>query len=424
MGIKRIFTIVPGLLLVVAGCAPSEEAVTLDPIAEAYVRLALDVGRHDPNYVDAYYGPAVWREEAEAGEPVALPLLLERAGELLARIAATQASPRRDFLLKQLLAVDGYLRRETGETMTLSEEARALYDFEAPVRSVEELEAARSRIEALVPGDGDLPGRVRTFRDRFHVPVERLPQVVDAILAEAKRRTAEHVDLPDGERFDTAYVSDKPWNAYNWYQGGLRSLIEFNTDLPSELGPLLTTVPHESYPGHHTYNCLLEQKLAVERGWSEITIYPLFSPQSLIAEGTANAGVDVIMSADERLAFMRDTLAAIAGLEGLDFERYAELLAALEPTKYARGEGARMLLDEGRPDEEVVTFLVRYGLMSEERARKSVDFIRTYRAYVFNYTAGEDLVLAYIGDGPERAERFFGLLDRPVTPSELSGPTP
>ena len=27
-------------------------------LAEAYVRLVLAVGRHDPAYVDAYYGPA------------------------------------------------------------------------------------------------------------------------------------------------------------------------------------------------------------------------------------------------------------------------------------------------------------------------------------------------------------------------------
>ena len=68
-----------------------------------------------------------------------------------------------------------------------------------------------------------------------------------------------------------------------------------------------------------------------------------------------------------------------------------------------------------------MAFLVRYGLTAEDRARKSLDFIRTYRAYVFNYTAGEDLVLSYIGDGDDRAERYFDLLKRPVTPSELAG---
>src|SRR4051812_37579122 len=34
--------------------------------AESYVKLVLAVGQHDADYVDAFYGPAEWRSEAEA----------------------------------------------------------------------------------------------------------------------------------------------------------------------------------------------------------------------------------------------------------------------------------------------------------------------------------------------------------------------
>ena len=420
-------------LLALAGCeqralpeesSPVKDHATdpaLNEVADSYVRLVLAVGRHDGNYVDAYYGPADWKEAAESGDPVPVPELLAQARELLARVRKADPSPRRAYLVKQLTAVEGFLRRLSGESMTLSEEARLLYDIDPPVKTKESFEAARARVEALVPGEGDLPDRVTAFRDQFVIPQDRLEAVVDAILDEARRRTAQHVALPDGERFETSYVTDQPWSAYNWYKGDLHSLIEVNTDLPIEIGRLIVTMPHESYPGHHTYNSLLEHHVARERGWREITVYPLYSPQSLIAEGTANAGVNVIMSRDERLAFMRDTLAPIAGLEGRDFESYMELLEALEPFKYARGEAARMLLGEGADEEEVVRFLVRYGLMSDERARKGIDFIRTYRAYVFNYTAGEDLVFEHIGDGPDRADRYFDPLKRTVTPSGLAG---
>ena len=34
-------------------------------ISERYVKLVLALGQHDPDYVDAYYGPADWRTEAE-----------------------------------------------------------------------------------------------------------------------------------------------------------------------------------------------------------------------------------------------------------------------------------------------------------------------------------------------------------------------
>ena len=34
-------------------------------------------------------------------------------------------------------------------------------------------------------------------------------------------------------------------------------------------------------------------------------------------------------------------------------------------------------------------------------------------------TAGEDLVRAYVGEGPDRAARFFHLLRSPATPSQV-----
>src|SRR5690348_3658602 len=37
----------------------------MDRAAEEYVHLALAVGRHDPAYVDAYYGPAEWQTRAK-----------------------------------------------------------------------------------------------------------------------------------------------------------------------------------------------------------------------------------------------------------------------------------------------------------------------------------------------------------------------
>ena len=32
----------------------------MDKIAESYVKLVLNVGLHDPDFVDAYYGPKEW----------------------------------------------------------------------------------------------------------------------------------------------------------------------------------------------------------------------------------------------------------------------------------------------------------------------------------------------------------------------------
>jgi len=36
---------------------------SLDEVADEYVKLALALGAHDPEYVDAYFGPVEWRRE-------------------------------------------------------------------------------------------------------------------------------------------------------------------------------------------------------------------------------------------------------------------------------------------------------------------------------------------------------------------------
>ena len=98
-------------------------------------------------------------------------------------------------------------------------------------------------------------------------------------------------------------MTDKPWSGYNWYQGGGRSVIQVNTDLPITIDRAIDLAAHEGYPGHHVYNALLEKHLVDGRGWVEFSVYPLFSPQSLIAEGSANYGIDVAFPGEERLAF-------------------------------------------------------------------------------------------------------------------------
>jgi hypothetical protein len=370
--------------------------------------------------VDAYYGPPEWKADAERGAPTPIAELRQRTGELRRRLDALPESARRTFLEKQLVAVDGFLRRLAGERMTLADEARVLFDVDPPAVPARKFAEARARLEALLPGNGDLAARVQAFRARFRVPAARLPAVAEAALAELRRRTRALVKLPPGESFSVRYVTRKPWGAYNWYQGSFRSVIEVNTDIPIEVDNLLGVLAHEGYPGHHVYNVLLEDRLVRGEGWREFTVYPLYSPQSVIAEGTANAARTIVMDDASRRAFLRDVLMPAAGLPTSDLDRYLQVLEALRPFRGAAAVGAQMLLDQGRSDAEVVRFLVDVGLQLPERARKSLDFDRTYRSYVFTYTVGLDLVKRWVGTGSDRTARFFDLLQRPVVPSELA----
>lgn len=412
-------------LLFLAACAGAKTAPDpLNAAADAYVRLVLAVGRHDPNYVDAYYGPPEWKVESDTGSPVPVADLVTRARRLRDQVEAAPTSDRREFLVKQLAALEAFLRRLSGERATLAEEARGLYDIDLMPHPVAEFEAALARLEAVIPGEGPLRDRVEALRRRCLVPADRLEAVTAKALELSRAATRARIALPPGERFRVELVHGKPWGAYNWYQGSFTSLIQIDTDLPSDVSRVLGTMVHEGYPGHHTYNALLEEHLVRGRGWREFTVYPLYSPQSLLAEGTANVGSDILFAPEERARVTRDELAPIAGIDPRDVDAWESVQEAMKPLRYVRVEAARMLLDEARPGDEVVGFLSRYALLDDERARKAVDFSRTYRSYVVNYVAGEDLVRAWIGDGPDRDHRFFDLLQRPATPSGLAATLP
>ena len=42
------------------------------------------------------------------------------------------------------------------------------------------------------------------------------------------------MDLPANENFVVEYVTKQVWSAYNWYKGNAQSLIQVNTDFPTE----------------------------------------------------------------------------------------------------------------------------------------------------------------------------------------------
>ncbi|HYB53158.1 MAG TPA: hypothetical protein VEG84_04760 [Thermoanaerobaculia bacterium] len=410
----------------------SDNVPAMNEAAERYVRLVLAVGGHDADYVDAYYGPPEWQKEAQAAKRPLLEIRAEAAA-LAGRVRALpepgdeMLRRRQRFLSRQLEALVARADLLSGKKMSFDEESRALYDAVAPVHPEEHFRKLRARLEAELPGSGPLIDRYDAFRKDFIVPKEKLDAVFRAAIAEARRRTLAHVVLPAEETFTVEYVTGKSWSGYNWYQGGYRSLIQVNTDLPISIDRAIDLGCHEGYPGHHVYNVLLEKSLVRGRGWLEFQIYPLFSPESLIAEGSANDGITVAFSDRERLDFERSTLYPLAGLDAGRAEAYARVRALADSLSYAGNEAARRYLNGEIDAKAAASWLVDYALMSPARAEQRVRFIEQYRSYVINYNLGKDLVGRWIlaqggtADAPEkRWKAFERLLSMPVLPSELA----
>jgi len=434
---RRLFLVV---LLLIGACATTPAPGTmaadpsgdsLDAIAADYVHLILEIGEREPGYVDAYYGPPEWAEAARAA-PRDVPALMQGAASLTNRLNAVSVSgadpmvvQRKAYLLAHVSAAAARLRFIQGERLPFADEAFALFGVRPELKPLSDYDANLAQIDALlreagVPGDGPLAERVVAFKSAFVIPKDRLEAVMTAAIAECRRRTVEHIALPANERFTLAFVTDKAWSGYNYYEGDASSRIEINTDFPIYTERAIDLGCHEGYPGHHVYNALLERTFVRERGWVEMSVYPLFSPMSFVAEGSANYGVDLAFPGDEGARFEQDVLAPLAGITGADFEKKAQLAALTRQLSRAEYTIADDFL-AGRVDrDETIARLSKYSLATPAKAAQRLRFIETYRSYIINYGLGRDTVEAWVeAQGPNHWRGMETLLASQILPVDL-----
>ena len=416
----------------------NKNSARMGSVAEDYVKLVLKVGQHDPNYVDFYYGPEKWRPDPldsnSVGDQAVLRTLSEEGRQLMHRLNIINDNTlseieklRYNYLVKQLHSVRERLAMISGEEKTFDEESSGLYDAVAPVYDAAHFDDMLTQLNQELPGFGNISRRLQRFRRQFVIPVEKLDAVFQAAIAEGRKRTRQFIEMPQNERFTVEYVTDKSWAAYNWYKGNSFSVIQVNTDLPIYIDRAIDLACHEGYPGHHAFSTLQEEHLTRRRGWIEYAIYPLFSPQSLISEGTANYGIEMAFPGAERIKFEKEVLWPLAGLDTSQVEQYYQIQELVRQLAYADNEAARNFLDGTFQRWEALRWLRRYALMSEQEAEQRLQFIEEYRSYVINYNLGQDIVRRYIerhsgGDVSDRQGRwklFERLLTVPLTPSRL-----
>jgi hypothetical protein len=404
----------------------------LSRLAESYARLVLAAGEHDRDSVDAFYGPEEWKTEA-AKEKLSLEAIKKKALGVSAELKTVPGTRldemsrlRHEYLLKQLQALITRVSMLTGTKHLFDEEARLLYDAVAPVHAEEHFQTILKDLSDRLPGKGSVAERYDGYRKAFMIPKEKLEKVFAAAVQESRKRTKKWISLPESESFTVEYVTGKSWSGYNWYKGGSHSLIQINTDLPISIDRAIDLASHEGYPGHHVYNTLIEKHLVQERKWLEFTVYALFSPQSLIAEGSANTGIEMAFPLPERVRFEREVLFPMAGLDGKRAEEYSAVQNIVLRLSHAENEAARKYLDGAIPREETARWLGQYALMSPERAIQRTKFYDQYRSYVINYNLGQDIIRRYLEarggtleNLPKRWAEFETLLSSPRIPSQL-----
>ena len=419
---KWIFSLFALSLMV--SCKPKDENVAatgINELAEQYVRLALVIGQYDEPFVDAYYGPdslkpltppsSVFPKDSLLN---AVKMLKAECDQIASADSAGTKGHRAAWIADQLISFDRRIRIFSGEYGLFDDESKELFGTTAPVFNEHYFQLLVGQLDSLLPGKGTVPERFQTLANRFIIPKEKLDTVFRAAIAECRKRTLQHYALPENENFKLEFVTHKSWNGYNWYKGNYQSVIQINTDINIFIDRAIDVGSHESYPGHHVYNMLLEKNLYRDKGLVEISVYPLYSPQSLIAEGSANYGIDVVFPGNDKIIFAKEVLLPLAGLDTTGITLYFTALATKGKLNYVRNDVGRGLLSGSMTEDEAMRWLQDYGLYNEETAVKGISFIRGQRSYVINYNHGMDLVKTYIeqkgGTDPETRWKIFETL--------------
>jgi len=409
---------------------PSAE---LNRLAEQYVRLGLSIGEYDSDFVDAYYGPDSLKSTAAKSAVFPKDSLLASVDKLITALKKFESgkphdtlSMRATWMTAQLTAFNRRIKIFSGETGSFDEESKELFGVSAPSHEESYYKQLVAKLDSSLPGKGTIAERFQNMSKHFVIPVNKLDTVFKAAIAEARRRTQAHYALPQTENFSLEFVKEKPWSGYNWYKGNFHSLIQINTDLQIFIERAIDVASHESYPGHHVYNMLLEKNLYRDKGWVEISLYPLFSPQSLIAEGSANYGIEVAFPGKEKNRFAKEVLLPLAAIDTTGLDTYFDALALKAELGFVRNEVGRGLINKTMDEKEAMRWLKEYGLSNEETAAKSISFINKYRSYVINYNYGQQLVKNYIESKggtssatDKRWELFGQLLSNEITTAEL-----
>lgn len=432
----RISLALPGILgALLTSCAPEADSLTsdsgdnLNDIVAEFLHTGLAFQNHDATpYL--YLGA---QEDIDAARADArdLTTLIGELNVLLSRLRAlpdnTEESEgkRRAHLedrIASMIARGDILLNNLPESF--NQEAELVFGVDVPLYDTEHFRALTSQLDALIPGEGPLAERVAEFREQFVIPVDKLEIVIGAAMQECRSRTLQHFTLPPNERVTLNITSNKHWVGFTEFRGNSHSVIHLNADVPVHIERAIELGCHEGYPGHHAHASMLEEEIINSRGWDEYKLVTLLGPYSVITEGAASFAEHLAFTRSERMAFDRDILLPLAGIDASDIERYYHFVDLVGELNFARNTAASAYLYEGMSRDDAISWLMEYGLETRGTASQRLDFIDAQRAYVVTYNYGKRIVEDYIGEvlnqDPEQAwSQFSEILLTPMMPADL-----
>jgi hypothetical protein len=416
--------LVLGGLLILSACrgrgGGSARPAADDPVRR-YLSLALELGERDPDSLDFYAGADPELDKLRAN-PEALDGIRNSARALSMQVRNLPLSPsfdarRKASLLAQIDALALRTEELRGDTRPFDEESRILFGVVAPPDSNAASRAkVRAQLAHLLANEKDPAAAYARLDAQFVVRRDRVPAVMAAALQQCRALTLQHMSLPPGEHVDVKYVNLKPWSAFSHYMGDAHSVIEVNMDYPLTVDRIMNLACHEGYPGHHVFNTMRDFSLVRGKHLDEFRVQTTFSPQSYVSEAAASYAPSLVLSDAERLHIERDLLLPVAGLKGLDCQRYLEVERLIDSLHTAEPSIARDYLDGRLEFVRAADALERATLM--QHGETTLLYLNEYRTYMLSYTLGVDTVKALVEAGyptdAERWQRYQNLMTNPV----------
>jgi hypothetical protein len=302
-----------------------------------------------------------------------------------------------------------------GREVGWSESVRRCYGLDVQPTPEVRFEEAHAKLDAALPGAGDLAERLEAWNATQLVPADKVLPAFESLIRELREETRRLIDLPEGENIETELVTGEPWAAFNWYRGDLRSRVEINTDLPLRSRFLPVLAAHEVYPGHHTERVCKEARLVRALGRQEATITLVHTPECVVSEGVAEVAIEEAFG--ERWLGRAAEILQPHGID-LDVETSSAVQDAFEHLDDVRVNTAYYAGEQGWTEDEAVAYHRKWMLSPEDRARKAVAFDThpLWSPYVTTYIYGQRLVRDYVAAGEGNFQR---LLTEEVTTADL-----
>lgn len=368
----------------------------VDSISQKFLRISFSLNKIKPGLISEYWGNNKLKDEYE-NHPIKKDNLIIEVRKLQNEVALKIKNlQRKEYLIAQIAGLHGMaLEIQSGEK-NLQDFYRNILGFKLNRLNEKHLEKESEECHQLFLKIGVKP---KDFKKIYKVNKNKTTETLIKVSAEIKRKTERYIKHPKQENFTITLTKNKPWAAFNYHTRPFESKIEINTDIVNSDLDLRLLANHEIYGGHHS-ELSLKDKVLVDEGRGEHSIINIFSSQSFVSEGIAEASRDIFNIFNEN-DLREKVFLKMANLSNMKLNNLAFYVFEDKWTK-----------------KRVVEYLKKDGLSTERDINHVTNFVLDpiWGKYSPWYYQSKKLILKAFAKTQNKKKFIHNIFTLPVTP--------